>query len=354
MNKPIVFLAALLISLSAFSQNSEKIDKLIDEGVSLHDKGQYSDALKKYDEALVLDPSNKIAFAEKSMTQLAMARYEDVILTCQLAIQKLPGQSGSSNFYVNYGTALDELKQSEKAISIYNQGLKIFPTSYSLYFNKAITLLRTENKPDAILCLQQTLRNNPEHLKSHRLLGLLLIESEQRIPSIFANSRFLILEPEGERAATTLTMLQNVMTSNVKKGPGNKITLNIGRNMLSDTTNAAATNENVFTATDLNLTMSAALDYDSKNKKKTEVENFIRKFNTICETLKETQAKNHGFYWEYYAPYFIEMSNKGFIDTFAYLAFASTNKKNVTSWIKTHASEIDDFYKWSKTYYWKN
>ena len=123
--------------------------------------------------------------------------------------------------------------------------------------------------------------------------------------------------------------------------------------MLGDTTVAGKPKENSFTTTDLILTMDAALDYDKKNKEKTEVEQFIRKIEKVCASLNESRKDNNGFYWNYYAPYFIEMKDKQLVETCAYIAFASSDNPDVSMWLKSHKPEIDNFYSWSKSFNWK-
>ena len=48
----------LLISLTLFSQNKTEAEKLVEEGVPYHDKGDYEGAINKYDNALELDKDN--------------------------------------------------------------------------------------------------------------------------------------------------------------------------------------------------------------------------------------------------------------------------------------------------------
>ena len=95
------------------------------------------------------------------------------------------------------------------------------------------------------------------------------------------------------------------------------------------------------------------MDFDKKNKKKTEVEQFIRKFETVCASLQETQKDNYGFFWNYYVPYFIEMKEKNFVEAFAYIAFASSDNPDVAKWLKAHKNDIDNFFEWSKSFEWK-
>jgi hypothetical protein len=94
------------------------------------------------------------------------------------------------------------------------------------------------------------------------------------------------------------------------------------------------------------------MDFDKKYKKETEVERFIRKFGSLCSILSESKTKNSGFFWDYYAPYFIEMKEQNLVETFGYIAFASSDNAEVSKWLKEHKNEIGKFLDWSKGYSW--
>jgi hypothetical protein len=181
----------------------------------------------------------------------------------------------------------------------------------------------------------------------------LLIANEKRIPALLAFSRFLILEPQTDRAKENLNLLLNITKAHVEKTSQNTIDINISPTMLKDATRKRKAKESSFASTELILSMDAALDYDEKNKDKTEVEQFIRKFETICTSLKENQTSSYGFYWDYYVPYFVEMQDKHFIETFGYIAFATSGEADVSPWLKSHQADIQQFYAWSNNFAWK-
>lgn len=352
MRKIFLLQTILFFCLSISGKDKVDAEKLIDEGIVLYDSGKFDEAIKKYDKALSIDADNFTASYEKSLTFLAQNRFEETIQLCESIILKHSGKVGLKDVYVNYGTALDGLKQPEKAIATYDQGSMLFPSYYGLYFNKAITQIGMKKYDDAILSLQHSIKCNPDHIRSHTVLGRILLAYSQRIPSVLANARALVLESEGSRAKENLSNLQKVMLGNVKVKEGGKIEINFSRDMLPDSSANPALKENDFSSSDVVLAMSAGLDYDSKNKNKTDAEKFSRKFKSLCATLKESQKKNIGFYWNYYAPYYIEMNDNGWVDTFSYIAFASTGDEYVTSWLKINKGLVDDFYKWSKSFIW--
>src|SRR5690606_13767877 len=352
MKKIILLLVFPLLCNTVFGQQKEEAEKLVEEGSAYHDKGDYEGAINKYDKALRLHKDNLLALAEKAMSLLSLQKYHETIECCKQTIEKHQGDKALKSVYVTYGNAYDGLNKTDKALEIYEEGMKLFPDFYLLHFNKGITLSSVKKYDEAILCFQKSASLNPKHASSQNALSRLLNATDKRIPALLAFSRFLIIEPQTKRAKENLNLLQSITKANVEQTGKNSINININPATFGDTTADGKAKENSFTSTDLILSMDAALDYDKKNKEKTEVEQFIRKFETVCASLKETQDKNYGFYWDYYVPYFVEMKDKNFIETFAYIAFATADNPEVNQWLNAHDKEIEDFYGWSGNYSW--
>ncbi len=352
MKKLLLILLFPLLNTILYAQYQKEAENFIYEGIAYHDKGNYEAAIVKYDKALTVDKDNLLALAEKAFSLLSLEKYEESIKCCQRGIETHPGDEILQNVYVTYGNALDGQKKADEALAIYEEGLKLFPGYYQLHYNKGIALNNAKKYEEAMLCFQKAVVFNPKHASSHHAIGSFLNFENKKIPSILVYSRFLVLEPNSKRAKANLSNLQKFMKGNVEKTGKKSITINISSDLMNDTATDAKAQENNFRVTDLILSMDAALDYDKKNKKKTETEQFIRKFETVCSSLEETQKDNHGFYWKYYVPYFIAMHEKKFVETFAYIAFASSDDTDVSKWLNSHKSEIKTFYEWSNAFEW--
>jgi tetratricopeptide (TPR) repeat protein len=353
MKKTILILMFPLMCSISFGQNKAAAEKLVNEGVAYHDKGDYDGAISRYDKALELDKDNLLALAEKAFSLLYLQKYDEAISYCQKAIATHAGDKGLETVYVTYGNASDGLKKTDRSIEIYDEGIRQFPDYYQLYFNKGVTLSSVKKYDDAVLCFQKAIKINPKHASSHNAIARLSFVNNKRIPSLLAYCRFLTIEPQSNRAKENLSSVQKIMAGNVEETGEKNVTINISSEMLEDTAANGKRKENNFTSTDLVLSMDAAMDFDKKNKKKTEVEQFIRKFETVCASLKETKGDNYGFFWDYYVPYFTEMKEKNFIETFAYIAFASSENPETANWLKSHKNEIESFFEWSKSFEWK-
>lgn len=171
---------------------------------------------------------------------------------------------------------------------------------------------------------------------------------DNRIPIIMALSRFLMLEPKDYRAAEAFSLLLEKMNENIKKN--NEDTFTVYLNPQKKENNDE---ENDFHVVDMALSLSAVRDYLEKNKKKNEIELFAQNFESMCECLKEQKPNNKGFFWEYYAPYFIEMKDRKYITTFAYMIFCfSRDEKYIRDWVKNNIDKIGEVIKWSDNYKW--
>jgi tetratricopeptide (TPR) repeat protein len=338
---------------SVYAQNKEAAEKLVSEGVAFHDKGDYANALDKYDRALKLDSVNLMALAEKAMTQVALNRYEEAVLTCSHVIASHPGKKGLQTVYVTYGNAYDGLKRTDRSIDVYNEGIAAFPGYYQLHYNKGITLAGVKKYDDALLCFEKAVRLNPRHASSHNAIARLNDMKGRRIQALLAYSRFLVIEPESNRAKENLESLRTIMNGNIEKTGKKSITIKVDAESLEGANADGSIRENNFSAADLLLSVSCGLDYDKKYRKETASERIIRKYETLVSGLKEMRNDNHGFYWEYYTPYFIGMLEVKQLPVLAHIALAGSNDEENNKWLKQHDKEISGFYEWSKTFEWK-
>ena len=352
MRKAILGLMLFILCHLSFGQNKEDAEKLVFEGIGYHDKGDYEGAISKYNSALELDNDNINALAEKALSLNSLQKYDESIQVCQKALKTHPGEKELRAVYVTCGNAYDALKKTDQSIETYDAGIREFPDYYQLHFNKGITLSSIKKYEEAILSWQKSATLNPNHAGSQNALARMLNITNKRIPSLLAYSRFLVIEPQGNRAKENLLSLQKIMKGNTEETGKKSVTINLSSDMLADANNDGKPKENNFASTDLVLSMAAGLDYEKENKKKTEVENFIRKFESVCGVLQETKKDNYGFYWDFYVPYFSDMKENKLIETFAYIAFASSDDSSVSKWLASHKNEIDRFYNWSKSFAW--
>lgn len=338
-----------LPGIHSYAQQKEAADNLVNDGVEMQDRGQVDSALANYQQALLLDKNNLMALSEMAYSYLSINKFNEAANYAKRAIKTHPDDPLLKSAYVAYGNAVDGMGRTSKSIEIFDEGIRLFPEYFQLYYNRGISLNKLNKKEEAIRSFQRSVALNPDHASSHNALGVLLM-NHNNIPSLMAFSRFLILEPDSRRSGPNLENVKKITGDHFSKEDGKSITISLSPDLLD--TNAGDRKNN-FSAAELTLSLSAVLDKDSNNMDKTPVENFIRKYSALCGQLKESEKDSYGFYWDYYVPYFTEMNEKGYLTTFAYILFTSSREKYVLDWLTGHPGEIEEFYQWSQAFKWR-
>ncbi|HEY2349587.1 MAG TPA: tetratricopeptide repeat protein [Puia sp.] len=337
------------ISTVVFGQQKEEADNLVQEGVVFQDKGEVDSAFSRYSQALKIDRDNLAALAEMAYSYLSIDNFEESINYSKRALRTHPHDPVLKTVYVGYGNALDGEGKTEKAIDIYDEGIKLFPGYFQLYYNKGISQNKLNKRDEALLSFQHSVSLNPSHASSHNAIGRILFSSN-KIPALLAFCRFLVLEPNSKRSPANFDNVQKIMGAHVSKTDEKNVTINVSPDMLDLNKKKEKNN---FSGAELALALNSALDNDSANAGKTDTEKFIRKFSSLCEFLKATEKDNYGFYWDFYVPYFTEMNDRGLTEVFAHIAFASSENPTVKAWLEIHKNDVTSFYKWSDGFQWR-
>jgi tetratricopeptide (TPR) repeat protein len=347
MKQYILIALLMILSLFSFSQ-ADKVKALTDEGVALHDKADYENALKKFDEAIALDAASINALYEKTYTLYAMKRLDECVELSKQLVKQFPGNELLKAVYVQYGSSLDDLGRPDEAIKIYNQGLKKFPGYHLLNYNKGITYSLLNEPEKAYACFQDALTANPLHSSSYLHVSQML-KSSNHIPAMMACIMFLITEPDSDRSPPVFKALNELMYGNVKKSGEKAVTITLSPDMF-DTKKTKKEPDN-FRSQEMLFSLSSALDKDSvmSSLTKTDIDKFDLKLQLLINGLTENQK---GFFSERYVPFFKKLKENNFTMAASRLVFSSTKDDRNDLWMRANAEKIAEFYTWLKAYRW--
>lgn len=110
---------ALLVS--AQEERQEQINKLLGQGVELHDEGRYDEAIKLFNKALKIDPKNGTAIYEKAYTLYCQGKKADARKLLEKGIKTAEGDKFA--MYELLGTVYDVEGEPLKAIETYELAL---------------------------------------------------------------------------------------------------------------------------------------------------------------------------------------------------------------------------------------
>ena len=121
--KKIIILLTILFSVTALTYAQDNgTSSLIEEGIKLHDNGDYNGAIEKYKEALKIAPNSSRVNYEISFSYLVSKDYKKAVKFSKKVIALQSGNELAA--YIVYGSALDMQGKTKKSIKLYETAMK--------------------------------------------------------------------------------------------------------------------------------------------------------------------------------------------------------------------------------------
>jgi tetratricopeptide (TPR) repeat protein len=334
--KKFLLILSLLQAISCLGQG--KIDSLVQVGIQYHDKGEYVNAIKVYNEALKIDPKSTLVNYELALTYMYSGDNEKAIKHSDVVIKQKKGHLLPA--YITKGSALDNLGKTTQSIKLFKEAIAEFGDNYLLYYNLGINYSKIQDNKNAELAFVNAITNNPNHVSSHYGLALIEKQLNQRVQSLLSLYYFLLLEPSSKRAETAYKLLREQLGGNVQKDENNPMSINVfldPKRMDSE-----------FSAAEVMIAMLEASNSLEENKDKTQDELFIdntKSFFKVLGELKENDSKKSNIWWNFYVPFFYNLAKSEYMDVFCYYISISSNEK-AREWLETNSEKFENFGKW--------
>lgn len=128
-------------------------------------------AIKCYDEAIRLDPTNAEAYNNKGDALAMLGDYAGAIIECDKAISLNPKLEEA---YATKGVALSGLGNHATAVIECDKAIALNPRLAKAYVTKGAALFALGKLDEAIKCYDKAIEINPNHTKAHELKVLAL------------------------------------------------------------------------------------------------------------------------------------------------------------------------------------
>lgn len=321
-----------------FINAQEHPDSLVRKGIQFQQKGEYNQAIQKYQEVLRNSPQHPQAHYELALAFFSLKDY-NLALNHSNAVLNQPQNNYQKGAYLIKGSALDNLGRAEAAIQVYEEGILKFSDNYLLYYNLALSSFNSQKYEKAEKAILGSLQRNPNHASSHLLLAHLMAQTERRVQAVLGLYYFLMLEPESRRSPSAYEMLQNLLKQGPSKSRSNQVTINL----------AKVDKQPDFASADLLLTTLSASRSLESNKYKSETELFAEHTQAFFSVLGST-ATDDNFWHKMYTHFFSDMVAGGHAKAFAYHVSRSQENYQVNQWLNGHPEDMKALVNWVRFY----
>jgi antitoxin component YwqK of YwqJK toxin-antitoxin module/Tfp pilus assembly protein PilF len=336
--KLFLFACLLLTGRTAFSQPAPEVDskKIIDKGITFHDEKKYEEAAAEYKKIGRNDTNYVLAMTELIITYIANGKDTQALELCDKIID-IPS-SYIPSIMTYKADALDNLKRSDEAIKIYEEGMKKYPLNYSFTYELGVLKLRQEKYKEAHDLFVKTVKVNPYHANTHFQLGFIAMKQGKLIPTMLAWQFYLTIDNSSQRAQTLVNALENLAKNEFDFEKIVKVD--------------ALDDQDDFSEIDALVKSKVALGKKYKSETKLNF-NITKQIQLIME--KMVVAKDDkGFFMQFYAPFYADIYKNKFLETYSYVILAGMENKEVDAWVKKNTPKIDLFVKWLTNYIGKN
>ena len=339
-----ILLLTTIAFCSVFSGRcqTDSLAALLQEGTELHDKGDYTGAIAKYDVILAANSHYFAAYIEKSLSLYQAGRFQECVDLSRKAMKDFPNEAGLKNIYVTYGSAMDGLGKPDEAIKIYKEGMRKFPNYYLLPFNKGTTEYAQKEYENAVKDFEMAIGINRGHASSHQYLAY-AIYPKNRMAAAMALTCFLFIEPRGQRAGKNLPILLKVLGANVEKKDDKTINITLPSSALGK-----EKGEDDFRTTEMMMSFTTALGMGEKGKDSAVIKDTTAAglLNSKLEVLAIASPEKKGFFTNTYVNLLSGLKDAGLLETAAHVIYASAADAANQQWLEDHAEKVQDFTKW--------
>lgn len=320
----LLFLFTVFTSFSQKKAQNPVSSAVIQQGITLYDSAHYEQAIALYNTIADGDDRYLQALYEKVLSYNAWGKYEKAQ---KYALEGLAlNQTELSGFYMNLGTALDEMNQPEKAIEVFNQGIERFPYNALLYFNRAVTYMKMEKYEKTLADLKHSVALNPFHASSHYHLSKFALQEGDYSKALMSATVYYLIEPSSSRANELLLLLDKTLVGDTLLKPRG-IKLSQGDNFPQ-----------------INLLIKNRVALDNRYEVPSEIPINIIKQTYLVMDKCNYNPKDLGFWNQLYLPFLDKILHEKKFDKLSNIMLISSYNENFNKIIEKY--KYDDFFAW--------
>ena len=163
------------------------------EGLTNHKAGHYEQALRAFDQAMLIDPDYARAYRSKGDVLYDFKHYEEALAAYGQAIRLDPDHA---RIYSNRGDILMHLKRYEEALAAYEQAIRLEPNLAPNYNEKGNVLFSLKRYEEALAAYEAAIRLDPGFASAYNNMGNALSRLKRYFEANIAYEQAIRINPQ--------------------------------------------------------------------------------------------------------------------------------------------------------------
>jgi tetratricopeptide (TPR) repeat protein len=227
-----------------------------------------------------------------------------------------------------------------QAVPFFQAAIAMEPDSASAYYELGVAYASLKQMEEARVALKAAAALAPDRPDPNYALGVIWSAQGYKIPALLALCRFLVLEPEGDRARGAL----KAVSDSLDEIGG---TFGMGGPVKSAPDNAEG---------DFTVVIGAVATSWKTSREDPTLNNWTRVTRSVgslfARLARPDSAWKGSFTASFYGPYFTAIAAQELTDPFCAHIYRSANNDLVDAYLKDHSDKVYQFLKWSQDYHW--
>jgi len=181
-----------IINTNQSKQAQTQIATLTQQGIALHQQGNFPEAQVIYEQVLLIQPNHFDALQLLGVLFAQVKKYPQAVEFLSKALEINPNHAGA---YSNRGNALKELSRFDEALASYDQAIGIDPNHAGAYSNRGNALKELSRFDEALASYDQAIKINPNYADAYSNRGNVLQDLKRPDEALASYDQAIILNP---------------------------------------------------------------------------------------------------------------------------------------------------------------
>jgi tetratricopeptide (TPR) repeat protein len=349
MRSTVLLVVALLAALGAPVQGYDKEER-IQEGIRLHDAGDYDGAIVVYESILKDHPHDSITVYELAFSWTKRGKDLEE-LTRIIEAELASGIKQHPELPILLGATYDDLGQLANGEAALRRVIDGVPDNPMAHYNLGVNLRLQERWADAAASFQDALRLKADLKSAWFGLGESVEELDQPARVLFARARAVALEPDSERGRAAAATLWDLLFTGVEEtnaGDATRATQDITITIPERSGAGGEAPLDSETMERMGMSFAAAGRYAEKWAKKSDAAFFADALDSVVAMFSEMDAVSGDPFWKLTLPWFDEARKKKHIEALGYALRRSAGDKDAAEWVEQHAKRVNAYEEWKQ------